>query len=144
MRQPFALILLSLVLCLAVAAQKAVLSTEDDIRADVALAPCKNSDRLAAAEKLFRDKGATDADIQIVEAKKTKNLVVTKKGTGDGTIIVGAHYDKVSDGCGVIDNCTGIVDIANLYHTLRSLPMKKTFEFIAFDREEEGLIGSGV
>jgi Zn-dependent M28 family amino/carboxypeptidase len=137
-------LLLGLILSATLAAQKPDLATEDDIKNDVALAPCKNSDRLAAAEKLFRDKGAADDDIKIVDAKKTKNLVVTIKGTGDGTIIVGAHYDKVSDGCGAIDNWTGIVDIANLYHTLRSLPTKKTFEFIAFDQEEEGLIGSGV
>jgi len=137
-------VILSLILCGLGAAQNLKLATEDEIKTDVALAPCKNSERLAAVEKLFRSQGATDADIQVIEKKGTKNLVVTKKGTADGTIIVGAHWDKVSDGCGAIDNWTGIVDIAHLYGTLRSHETKKTFEFIAFDREEEGLIGSGV
>ncbi|HEY2846245.1 MAG TPA: M28 family peptidase, partial [Pyrinomonadaceae bacterium] len=140
----FRVLFFGLILSFAVAAQTTPLSTEDDIKNDVALAPCKNSDRLAAVEKLFRDKGATDADIKIVEAKKTKNLIVTKKGTGDGTIIVGAHYDKVATGCGAIDNWTGVVNIAHLYHTIKSSVTTKTFEFIAFDREEEGLIGSSV
>jgi len=137
-------LILGIVLCGSVSAQKPRISTQDEIEDDVALAPCKNSERLGAVEKLFRAHGATDADIQIVEKKNTKNFVVTKKGTGDETIIVGAHYDKVSDGCGAIDNWTGIVDIAHLYATIRPLETKKTFKFIAFDREEEGLIGSGV
>jgi Zn-dependent M28 family amino/carboxypeptidase len=138
------ILLLSVVLYGSISAQQPRISKQDDIEDDVALAPCKNADRLAAVEKLFRSHGATDADIQIIEKKNTKNLVITKKGTADGTIIVGAHYDKVSDGCGAIDNWTGIVDIAHLYATIRPLTTKKTFKFIAFDREEEGLIGSGV
>jgi Zn-dependent M28 family amino/carboxypeptidase len=127
-----------------VAAQKLSLATEEDIKTAIALAPCKNSDRLAAVEKLFRSMGAADADIAIVEKKGTRNLIVTKPGTEAGTIIVGAHYDKVRDGCGAIDNWSGIVVIAHLYQTMRQIPNKKTLKFIAFDREEEGLVGSSV
>lgn len=140
----FCRLLLLLLLCLPVAGQKISIATEDDIKNDIALAPCKNADRLAAVEKLFRAMGATDADLQILEKKRTRNLLVTKKGTGTGTIIVGAHYDKVADGCGALDNWTGIVNVAHLYGTLRQIDTAKTFEFVAFDREEEGLIGSDV
>lgn len=118
------------------------MATEEDIKRDLQLAPCKNSERLAAVERLFRNLGATDADISVLDKKGTKNLVITKKGSGSETVVVGAHYDKVGDGCGVLDNWTGIVAIANLYGTLRNAPLSKTFKFVAFDKEELGLLGS--
>ena len=119
------------------------ISTVEDIERDVKLVPCKSADRLEAVQKLFRSVGATDADIAVDDSKGTKNVVVTKKGTTSEVIVVGAHYDKVDDGCGAIDNWTGIVAIAHLYGTLRSVETSKTFKFIAFDKEEKGLIGSG-
>src|SRR4030095_6437012 len=60
----------------------------------------------------------------------------------DEKIIVGAHYDKVADGCGAIDNWTGIVAMAHLYKTLKEIPLNKTVWFVAFGKEEKGLIGS--
>jgi Zn-dependent M28 family amino/carboxypeptidase len=135
-------LLFVLLLWTSVAAQKLTLATEDEIKNDVALVPCKNSDRLAAVEMLFRSMGAADTDISIVDKRGTKNLVVTRPGSESGTIVIGAHYDKVHDGCGAIDNWTGIVIIARLYATLRQIPNKKTLKFVAFDREEEGLLGS--
>ena len=123
-----------------VPAQK--IATEEDIKRDLQLVPCKSSERFAAVEKLFRSMGAADTDISVLEKKGTKNLVVTKKGAGNEMVIVGAHFDKVGDGCGALDNWTGIVAIANLYGTLRNAPLAKTFKFVAFDKEESGLLGS--
>jgi hypothetical protein len=57
-------------------------------------------------------------------------------------IVVGAHYDKVPDGCGAIDNWTGIVTIAHLYQTLRTASLQKTIVFVAFGKEEQQLAGS--
>ncbi|HYX72918.1 MAG TPA: M20/M25/M40 family metallo-hydrolase, partial [Nitrososphaera sp.] len=48
----------------------------------------------------------------------------------------------VSDGCGAIDNWSGIVTIAHLYRSLKDIPLKKTILFVAFGKEEKGLIGS--
>jgi Zn-dependent M28 family amino/carboxypeptidase len=117
-------------------------TADDQIKADVALAPCKNEDRLATVEKLFRAGGAVDADIATQRFGKIQNLVVTKKGKSEDIVIVSAHYDKVSEGCGAIDNWTGIVVIANLYRTMRGLSTEKTYLFVAFDKEELGLWGS--
>ena len=122
----------------------AQIATPAEIDRDLKLVPCKSADRLAAVQNLFKSLGATDSDMSVIEKKGTKNLVVTKKGTSDQIIVVGAHYDKVDDGCGAIDNWTGIVTIAHLYATLSRVPTTKTFKFIAFDREEQGLIGSDV
>ncbi len=135
-------LVLLFILTVSVFGQSPKISTVEDIERDVKLVPCKNSDRLEAVQKLFRSMGATDADIVVDDSKGTKNVIVTKKGTTPETIVVGAHYDKVDEGCGAIDNWTGIVAIAHLYGTLRSIETTKTFKFIAFDQEEKGLVGS--
>lgn len=124
------------------AAQQPQDVTQQDIEADLKTFVCKNSDRLEAAKNLFKTAGAKDSDINVVSVGKVDNLVIEKKGSSDETIVVGAHYDKVSDGCGVIDNWSGVVIIANLYKYLSHFKSTKTFVFVAFAREEQGLIGS--
>lgn len=143
-RKIFPLLLLIFCFSSFAAAQqsKAKISTQAEIKENLQLVPCKNKDRFEAVKKLFQTMGATDADISIGKFNDGQNLVVTKKGKTDKIIVVGAHYDKVSDGCGAIDNWTGIVIIANLYRTLRNLQTDKTILFVAFDREEAGLFGS--
>lgn len=127
---------------LSAAGQSPKIATVEDIERDVDLVSCKSSDRLEAVRKLFRSMGASDDDIVIDDSRGTKNVIVTKKGASPETIVVGAHYDKVDEGCGAIDNWTGVVAIAHLYGTLRLVDTSKTFKFIAFDKEEKGLVGS--
>ena len=117
-------------------------STEDNIKEDLKLNVCEDKERLAAVKLLFKKFGATDDEIIIDKFKNVENLVVTKKGKTGETVIVGAHYDKTSEGCGAIDNWTGIVIIANLYKTLRNFSTEKTYLFVAFGKEELGLVGS--
>ena len=115
---------------------------EAQIKSNIALAPCKNDDRLEAVRQSFQASGATDADISIQKFKDIQNLVVTKKGKTDDIVVISVDYDKVKDGCGAIDNWTGIVIIANLYRTLKNVKTDKTLLFVAFDKEELGLYGS--
>lgn len=122
--------------------QSKVEVTQDMIKANVNAVPCKNDDRLEAVKSLFREAGAAEADMAVQTFKDINNLVITKKGRTDETVVVSAHYDKVKDGCGAIDNWTGIVVIANLYRTLRQAETNKTYLFVAFDKEELGLLGS--
>ena len=117
-------------------------ATLDEITEDLKSAPCKNSERFDAVKKLFQKMGAAETDIWIPENKDLRNIVLTKKGKTAETVVVGAHYDKVSDGCGVIDNWSGIVVLANVYRTLSSIDTEKTYIFAAFDKEELGLFGS--
>ena len=117
-------------------------STQDEIFADTQTAPCKDEDRRDAAIALFKRAGATDADVCVVESGKIKNVVVTLKGAGAGYLVVGAHYDKVSTGCGAVDNWTGVVLLAHVYKTLRQLRPNRTILFVAFGEEETGLRGS--
>lgn len=137
--------ILILILCLTVflqQSQKPKIATESDIKSDVELVPCKDEERLEAVKKLFIKMGADEKDLSVEKFEKVENLVVTKKGKSDETVIVGAHYDKVSEGCGAIDNWTGIVIISNLYRTIKDLNTEKTYKFVAFGKEEKGLAGS--
>jgi hypothetical protein len=124
--------------------QKITSSTPDQFKEEFKSVPCKDSERLNAAKALFERMGAPAADISIEKFKdrEVENLVVRKQGETDEKIIVGAHYDKVPDGCGAIDNWTGIVAIAHLYRTLKDVRLKKTILFVGFGKEEKGLIGS--
>jgi len=103
---------------------------------------CKNDERFEAVKNLFKKMGASDNDLKVENFDKVQNLTVTKKGKTNETIIVGAHYDKVNEGCGAIDNWTGLVIVANLYGTLRQYQTEKTYIFVAFGNEEKGLVGS--
>lgn len=133
-----------LTICLPADAQQSTIkiSTPEEIKDEFSSLPCKNDERLAAAKALFEKAGAPASDISIEQYKNVENLVVRKQGTSADIIVVGAHYDKVSDGCGAIDNWTGIVAIASLYKTLRNTSPSKTIIFVAFGKEEKGLIGS--
>jgi Zn-dependent M28 family amino/carboxypeptidase len=86
--------------------------------------------------------GAADADMTIGPDKDLRNIVLTKKGKTAETVVVGAHYDKVNSGCGVIDNWSGIVVLAHMYRTVKAMDTEKTYVFAAFDKEEVGLQGS--
>ena len=116
--------------------------TEESIRADMDLHVCKNGERLDAVKNLFKLKGVPEDEMQVVKVDHVENLILTKKGKTDETIVIGAHYDKVGVGCGAIDNWTGIVVLANLIAKYKSIETGKTLVFAAFGREEEGLLGA--
>jgi len=118
------------------------ISSVEEIKSEFNSVPCKDSDRLNAATALFAKMGAADADMSVEKFKNVENLVVRKQGTSQEILVIGAHYDKVEDGCGAIDNWTGIVTLAHLYKSLRNVPLEKTILFVAFGKEEKGLIGS--
>lgn len=118
------------------------ISTPEQIANEFKEVPCKDEERLNAVKALFEKAGATPSEVSIVKYKNVENLVVLKRGASEEKIVVGAHYDKVSDGCGAVDNWTGIVTLVHLYKTLKEVPIQKTILFVAFGKEEKGLIGS--
>ncbi len=118
------------------------ISTEEEIKADFASVPCKNDDRLRATRALFEKMGAAAADISVDKHKNVDNLMVRIQGSTRETIIVGAHYDQTGGGCGAVDNWTGIIAIAHLFRSLKTSPTKRSVMFVAFGKEEAGLVGS--
>jgi Zn-dependent M28 family amino/carboxypeptidase len=135
---------LALACCLLnVAAQQVDIKKLDaDLKSDLGWAPCKNSDRFEGVKDLFRQHGASDTDMRVDKYKDLQNLVLSKRGKTDEIVIVGAHYDKVNVGCGVLDNWSGISILATLYEELSKKETQKSYVFVAFDQEEIGLKGS--
>ena len=122
------------------------MSSVDEIAAEFTAVPCNNDDRLAAAMALFEKLGASRRDISVNKVGVADNLLVMVPGTSAHArterIVIGAHYDKVSVGCGAFDNWTGIVAIGHMYRTVKGLKPSKTMVFVGFDEEEKGLVGS--
>jgi hypothetical protein len=117
-------------------------STPEQIKEEFTTVPCEDKKRLDAVKALFEREGAPAADVTIDQLKDVENFVLTKKGESAEKIVIGAHYDKVSHGCGAVDNWTGVVTLAHLYRTLKDVPLKKTLIIVAFGKEEKGLVGS--
>lgn len=118
------------------------LSSPEMIKADLTTVPCSESERLQAVKDLFLRMGAEEKDFVIEKSERAQNLIVRKPGQSASAIVIGAHYDKVADGCGAVDNWTGIVAIAHVFRALKDVPLQKSITFVAFGAEEKGLRGS--
>jgi putative aminopeptidase FrvX len=95
-------------------------------------------------KNLFQQVGCRDQNLtgQPVKHQKLPNLICVMPGSTDSEIIVGAHFDHVTAGSGVVDNWSGAAMLASFFQALSSQPRKHTFVFIAFTAEESGLFGS--
>lgn len=104
----------------------------------------KNSQREKTLHALFEEAGCKGDRLaeQPVKGSRTPNVICTLKGTEDATIVVGAHYDKVDNGHGVVDNWSGASLLPSFFQGLQANPRRMTFVFIGFTSEEEGLVGS--
>lgn len=121
--------------------EKSVVQNKE-IKKQIEQVDCNDKNRIAKVKKLFDEVGAGNDEIQVEEFTDVQNVVLTLKGKSDETIVVGGHYDKTTLGCGVIDNWSGVVLIANLYKHFKTQDNQKTLKFVAFGKEEKGLIGS--
>jgi hypothetical protein len=71
------------------------------------------------------------------------NIIVTLPGRQAQAILIGAHYDRVSVGQGVVDNAASCAVLLELMTTFKASPLgRDTLTFVFFDREENGLLGS--
>lgn len=71
------------------------------------------------------------------------NVVSVQPGTTrpDDIFIIGAHYDSVGNP-GADDNASGVAAILEAARVMSQYSFEATILYIAFDREEDGLIGS--
>jgi peptidase M28-like protein len=104
----------------------------------------KSPDREKVIVGLFREAGCDQDALneQPVKGSRTPNVICTLTGGSDARVIVGAHYDKVPNSRGVIDNWTGTCLLPSLFEALRTKPHRLTFVFASFTDEEKGLVGS--
>lgn len=115
------------------------------IQRRLAAAAKDNSVRLATLQAFFEQSGCTGGNLQELKVKYSKlpNLACSLPVLPSSQIIlVGAHFDHVSAGDGVIDNWSGAALLPSLYQSLAKYPRRHTFLFIGFTDEEKGLVGS--
>jgi hypothetical protein len=104
----------------------------------------RNDQREPAVRQLFEDAGCAGEKLteQPVKALKAPNLICTLAGETESEIVVGAHFDLVEAGHGVVDNWTGASLLPSLYQALAGVARRHTFRFVAFSGEEKGMVGS--
>jgi len=103
-----------------------------------------NQQREATLKQLFADAGCDAQHVSEQSVKKSRlpNVVCMFPGSSDKVIIVGAHFDHVSEGDGVVDNWSGASLLPSLYEAIKVEPRKHTYLFIGFTDEEKGEVGS--
>lgn len=103
-----------------------------------------NKQREATLKQLFAEAGCDGQSIseQAVKGSKLPNVICVLPGTSDKVIIVGAHFDRVSEGDGVVDNWSSASLLPSLYEAIKIELRKHTYIFIGFTDEERGEIGS--
>jgi putative aminopeptidase FrvX len=103
-----------------------------------------NKQREATLKQMFAEAGCDDQHVseQPVKGSKLPNVICILPGSSDKVIIVGAHFDRVSEGDGVVDNWSGASLLPSLYEGVKIEPRKHTYVFIGFTDEEQGEVGS--
>lgn len=104
--------------------------------------PTRNPEREARLFELFQEAGCSQTGRQDVKGSKLDNVLCTLPGESDQTILVGAHFDKVWAGAGVVDNWSGAALLVSLYQGMAGRTPRHTFVFVGFTDEEKGLVGS--
>ena len=103
----------------------------------------KNDDREAKLKALFESAGCGQhISLQPVKGSKLQNVICILPGETQDQVIVAAHFDKVEDGMGVVDNWSGASLLPSLYEGLARDKRKHTLVFIGFADEEKGMAGS--
>lgn len=87
--------------------------------------------------------GRVEVTLMVEEtAEPSQNLMAELPGTGEGVVVVGAHYDTTPGSVGASDNASGMGVLLALAEKLAGTPFPFTLRFIAFGAEETGLNGS--
>jgi len=103
-----------------------------------------NLKRELRLQSLFREAGCTGDNLteQLVKHAQAPNLICTLPGDEASEIVVGAHFDFVDRGKGVVDNWSGCSLLPSLFQDLKATARRHTFVLIGFTSEEAGLVGS--
>lgn len=103
-----------------------------------------DTDREARLKRMFADSGCAPEKLteQLVSSHDAPNLICVLPGQTEDVILVGAHFDHVQEGDGVVDNWSGASLLPSFVITLTAEPRHHTFVLVAFTGEEKGLVGS--
>ena len=114
----------------------------DTIKARLASSPQKDPERETRLKGLFTEAGCKEITESPVKGLKLPNLICVLPGTTSKRIVVGAHFDHVYVGAGVVDNWSGASLLPSLMESVSAEPRIHTIVFVAFTGEEQGLLGS--
>jgi Zn-dependent M28 family amino/carboxypeptidase len=79
----------------------------------------------------------------VVERDGSQNIVAEVGNPRMPLFVVGAHYDSVGGSPGADDNASGVAALLELARHYASMPRgSHSMQLVAYDREEEGLLGS--
>jgi Iap family predicted aminopeptidase len=120
------------------------LVTRDIVEARLGKYKGSDQQREAVLKQLFVEDGCKGENLteQAVKGAKLPNVVCVLPGSSNKLIIVGAHFDHVAEGDGVVDNWSGASLLPSLYEAIKREPHKHTYIFIGFTDEEKGEVGS--
>lgn len=95
-------------------------------------------------KQMFAEAGCDDRHLteQVVKGSKMPNVICVLPGSSEKVIIIGAHYDHVTAGDGVVDNWSGASLMPSLYQAVKGDPRSHSYIFIGFTDEEQGEVGS--
>jgi Iap family predicted aminopeptidase len=104
----------------------------------------KNADRENTLKSMLAEAGCKMDELTQLPVKHSAapNVVCTVPGRTDREIVVGAHFDYVDRGKGVVDNWSGASMLPSLLEVVEKEPREHTYVFIGFTDEEKGLVGS--
>jgi aminopeptidase S len=105
--------------------------------------------RRAAIEARLRSIGLEpklawfDPPANVRAGRRGANIVADLPKRSNQVLLLGAHYDRVSVGRGVIDNAAGVATVLELAEAFARRPLAHyTVRVALFDLEEAGLLGS--
>src|SRR2546422_2997488 len=82
-----------------------------------------NKQRETTLKQMFTDAGCDGQHISEQPDRSFPNVICVLPGSSDKVIIVGAHFDRVSEGDGVVDNCSGASLLQSLYEAVKIEPL---------------------
>src|SRR3954471_522523 len=127
----------------AFAGSKYVLFGRDLIETRVKSFSRNDTEREIILKDMFTEAGCGEhiSEPAVDHVKQTDLVCVLPEQT-ERVIIVGAHFDHVDAGDGLVDNWSGASLLPTLYQGLRTTPRQHTFVFVSFSGEEKGELGS--
>lgn len=104
----------------------------------------KNAEREQTLKTMFAEAGCKPDELTELPVRHASapNVLCVLPGKTDREIVVGAHFDYVDRGKGVVDNWSGASMLPSLLETIETDPREHTYIFIGFTDEEKGLVGS--
>lgn len=97
--------------------------------------------RTLAREWLKKNYEALGFEVSLHSYSRGANFIAERKGTSGKILILSSHLDSVGN-AGANDDGTGTIAALLIAQALKDSPIRHTLRILAFDNEEQGLIGS--